>query len=241
MNSEMSQHLLANLQLRARASCSPLPLLVDRAALLLANELGVDTNRQLSQNECAAVLRSQWLDNRIIECLQATPEAIGIEFDAGINTRFHRISSKLEWPTFRWADINAPDASAFSQRLVPITDNYRQLAFKGEQNDWLYRAGWQSGGDLLLVAECANKRFFECVSEACTECDFASIHIIFCSQESTPLPNFNFGKRSLSLKHSHNFTTHEPLKELAFWVLTKLGIKAPLELSPWVCYHFSAN
>lgn len=238
MNSEISQHLLANLQLRARASCSPLPLLVDRAALLLANELGVDTNKQLNVDERAAVVRSQWLDECITQCLKASPEAIGIEFDAGINTRFHRISSQLEWPTFRWADINTPDASAFSQSLLPITDNYRQLGLKDEQHDWLYRAGWQASSDLLLVTECANERFFECVRDALAEHNTGKVHILFCAHANTRLPHFKVGNTPLALLQTRHFTAQEPLKALTYWALNKLGISAPAKMSPWVGYHF---
>lgn len=239
MNSELSQHLVANLQLRARASCSSLPLLVDRAALLLANELGVDTNKQLSFDERAAIARSQWLDHCIIQCLKTSPQAIGIEFDAGINTRFHRVSAQLEWPTFRWADINTPDTSAFSQRLLPITDNYRQLGLKEEQNDWLYRAGWQPGSDLLLVTEHANERFWECVRQALAECGTAKVHVIFCAPTSEIQPQLKASLSQLELQQMRHFYPQTPFKALAYWLLGLLATLEGKSLRPWLGYHFT--
>ncbi len=151
LSHQFSSDLISPLSLRARGNRSS--QFFDRAASLLASQLDLDTVQALSGNEKAALKRSEWIDQNILDFLQEHPTALGVELSAGVNTRFHRLSSALEWPRFRWADINTPETHAFSQSLLPITDNYRSIGCDMYQDDWLFRAGWQPGLPLMLITE----------------------------------------------------------------------------------------
>ncbi len=150
----ISQHdnqLLNPLQLRARASKRY--GFIDAAASALVQKLGLEHQTTLSAREQLELQQCKWIDSQIQNYLTENPNAIGIELGAGINTRFHRLSARLEWPTFRWADINTPRDHAFSQSLLPITDNYRQIGCDIWNEDWLYRTSWVKGCPLLVVIE----------------------------------------------------------------------------------------
>lgn len=156
LNPQFSSDLISPLSLRARGNRSS--QFFDRAASLLANQLGLDTEQALNGNEKAALKRSEWVDQHVLDFLQKHPSTIGIELSAGVSTRFHRLSSALEWPQFRWADINTPETHAFSQSLLPITDNYRSIGCDIYQDDWLFRAGWRPGLPLIIITESPKKQ-----------------------------------------------------------------------------------
>ena len=151
LSPQFSSDLISPLSLRARGNRSS--RFFDRAASLLASQLDLDTVQALNGNEQAALKRSEWIDQHVLDFLQTHPTALGVELNAGVSTRFHRLSSALEWPQFRWADINTPETHAFSQSLLPITDNYRSIGCDIYQDDWLFRAGWQPGLPLIIITE----------------------------------------------------------------------------------------
>lgn len=151
LSSDISQELVSTLTLRARGN--RFNTLLDHAASQLASQLSLNTAQSLTANEKAALERSKWLDQQVIDFLTQYPTALGIELSAGVSTRFHRISNTLEWPQFRWADINTPETHAFNQSLLPITDNYRSLGCDLYQQDWLYQASWQPSQPLLILVE----------------------------------------------------------------------------------------
>ena len=150
----ISQHdnqLLNPLQLRARASKRY--DFIDAAASALVQKLGLEYQSTLNTREQLELQQCKWIDSQIQNYLTENPNTIGVELGAGVNTRFHRLSARLEWPTFRWADINTPRDHAFSQSLLPITDNYRQIGCDIWNEDWLYRTSWVKGCPLLVVIE----------------------------------------------------------------------------------------
>ena len=151
LSPQFSSDLINPLSLRARGNRSS--QFFDRAASLLASQLELDTLQALNSSEKAALQRSEWIDQKVLSFLQKHPNALGVELNAGVSTRFHRLSSTLDWPQFRWADINTPETHAFSQSLLPITDNYRSIGCDMYQDDWLFRAGWQPGLPLIIITE----------------------------------------------------------------------------------------
>ncbi|HEY7773999.1 MAG TPA: hypothetical protein VIC26_12520 [Marinagarivorans sp.] len=182
LSTQISQDLISTLALRARGNRTS--QLFDNAASLLANQLGLDTVQALNTKEQAALQRSEWLDRQVIDFLKQYPKALGIELGAGVSTRFHRISNTLAWPQFRWADINTPETHAFSQSLLPITDNYRSIGCDMYQHDWLFRAGWQPGLPLLIVLEspaaCESRelaQLLKALRSRVTQCD-SPLHIV---------------------------------------------------------------
>jgi hypothetical protein len=164
----MSNSQILNAQLLNPQNCqdliniSPLSLwardtagshIIDQAAKVLASQLGLETRQALTNNEQSLLERSAWVDRQILNLLAANPDAIGLELHPGVSTRFHRLSSHLEWPRFRWADINSRKMHAFKQALLPVTDNYRSLGCDHCQGDLLVRAGWHAELPLIIVTE----------------------------------------------------------------------------------------
>jgi len=109
MNTAIPPTLFRPLWARASRSHAALRLgFVDRAAELLAKKVAVIAEDSILQNdfcqyECE---RTQWVDRNVYSVVAQYPDALGVQVEAGINTRFHRLSDQTSWPRFEWVDVN---------------------------------------------------------------------------------------------------------------------------------------
>ena len=160
LNPEYSQNLLTPLITRSQARYSAIPSpFLDEAAEFLVEQLDLENlncRAQLSQKQLFSLIRSHWIDQQLIHFFDENPNAMGIEIGSGLNTRFQRLSRRLAWPQFSWVDLDTPEAAAFNNGLLPITDNYRMKACDFDQENWLQKAGWKTDLDLIVVIENRN-------------------------------------------------------------------------------------
>lgn len=156
---QTAEQLLAPLILRSKAKALlPQMGFCDDAAEFLVRQLRLDGVRSLFTQELTAkqrvtLGRCQWIDQRAAEFFSLYPNALGVELGAGLNTRFQRLSLRLDWPQFRWADIESAEVAAFNNTLLPKIDNYRLVGCDDWRHCWLHQAGWRPGVPLLVVLE----------------------------------------------------------------------------------------
>lgn len=156
---QAAEQLLTPLILRSKAqTLAPHMGFCDEAALFLVRQLRLEGMRSLFAQELTprqrvTLGRCQWIDQQAAEFLAHHPNALGVELGAGLNTRFQRLSLRLDWPQFRWADIESAEIAAFNNTLLPKIDNYRLVGCDDWRHGWLHQAGWRPGVPLLIVLE----------------------------------------------------------------------------------------
>lgn len=156
---QAAEQLLTPLILRSKAkSLVPQMGFCDEAAEFLVRQLRLEGGRSLFVSELTPrqrlmLARCHWIDQRAAEFLALYPNALGVELGAGLNTRFHRLSRGLDWPQFRWADIESAEIAAFNNTLLPKIDNYRLVGCDDWRHNWLHQGGWRPGVPLLVILE----------------------------------------------------------------------------------------
>ncbi len=152
-------NLLTPLLARAHAyRQSPSMAFKDKAAELLVEKLELNECRLFTQGpseieQSIALSRCVWIDQCVLRFLERYPRAVGINLSCGLNTRFHRLSQQLDWPQFRWADVDTEETIAFNQGLLPNIDNYRAIGCDYWQDDWLTKSGWKPGTPIIIIME----------------------------------------------------------------------------------------
>jgi len=131
---------------------------VDRAAEYLVRKLDLDQRdwhlgRGFSAQHRLALERCKWIDDEVLDFLEAYPNAIGVELGAGLSTRFQRLSARTDWPRFAWVDVDSPDVIDCADLIFPRTDNYRLVACDVVRDDWLQKSGWQPERPLIVIIE----------------------------------------------------------------------------------------
>ena len=96
---------------------------------------------------------SDWLDNRSTRFFNSYPHATGIEVFGGISTRFHRVSSRLDWPKFAWLSINMPLISDYEKRIFGQLDNFKTLSTETPISALQGQISATSEAKLVIVGE----------------------------------------------------------------------------------------
>lgn len=118
----------------------------DRAARYVLRQLGLEDERVLSeghwQRHDAVLKRSQWIDRQALQFFSHHPTGLGVEVNAGLSTRFHRLCSRSDWPKFSWRVINNLDVTDCLNFVFPRLDNHTTIASDDPTHDWYDRIYW---------------------------------------------------------------------------------------------------
>lgn len=158
VTSDQAEDLLLPLLVRAHAWRAPQLGFVDQAAEYLVRKLELDQLEWRAEYRFTAqhqleLTRCKWIDEQVMEFLEAHPDAMGIELGAGLSTRFQRLSAAADWPRFSWADVDAADVIDCADLIFPRTDNYRLVACDIVRDDWLIKTGWKTHQPLVVIIE----------------------------------------------------------------------------------------
>jgi|GEM_PF-3441743 len=82
-----------------------------------------DLKHQHRQQHIQQITRCAWIDKQILTLLKQHPKAVGFEINAGLSTRFHRLSEQLDWPQFSWVGIDTPEITQHKNTIFPKDDN----------------------------------------------------------------------------------------------------------------------
>ena len=148
------QQLLAPLLSRVNARQA----FSDRAAEYVLNKLGISMEaagggETTSSERRATVNRWSWIDLRAVQFFNLFPNAVGIEIDAGLSTRFHRISDQLDWPRFSWITINSQKATELSNEAFPKTDNFINKESVEPLTGWAECIDWTDKKPKLIIID----------------------------------------------------------------------------------------
>lgn len=127
-----------DLQWRAAPGISPKGFIPDPAAPIFLEKLGLPIKKFLSldQQQQQHVMSSCWLDQQCLEFFQDYPEGLVIEIGAGYSSRFHRLSSVMEWPRFKWCVLDQQPIIDSLRNLLPAIDHFN-LAVDSESVGWI--------------------------------------------------------------------------------------------------------
>ena len=127
-----------DLQWRAAPGISPKGFIPDPAAPIFLEKLGLPIKKFLSldQQQQQHVMSSCWLDQQCLEFFQDYPEGLVIEIGAGYSSRFHRLSSAMEWPRFKWCVLDQQPIIDSLRNLLTSIDHF-SLAVDSESAGWI--------------------------------------------------------------------------------------------------------
>lgn len=127
-----------DLQWRAAPVFSPRGFIPDPVAPIFLEKLGLPVKKILSldQQQQRQMISSCWLDQQCLEFFRNYPEGLVIEIGAGYSSRFHRLSSALEWPRFKWCVLDQKSIIHSLRNLLPTIDHFT-LAIDHESDDWM--------------------------------------------------------------------------------------------------------
>lgn len=139
----------------------------DQAARFVLERLGVmplPRTESLPEKCYGDTLEStQWIDDKIKAFFETYPKGQGIEVDAGLSTRFHRLCESADWPRFSWQLVSPPEVADCLNYVFPPLDNFRSVASETPAQSWGKYAFWQ--GALATIAVIGDDRPLHSVDE----------------------------------------------------------------------------
>jgi hypothetical protein len=142
---------ILDLQWRAQNYLSQLGAIPDPAAKILLERLGFAMEKHFIFNEQNRLraMRSCWIDKACLNFLQQYPDALIMELGSGFSTRFHRLSSALDWPRFRWLMLDEEKVIEKIQTILPRIDNFELICWCDSEN---LLEHWQ-GEPMMIIFE----------------------------------------------------------------------------------------
>ena len=122
---------------RAAESMKEHPLLVDKTALAIIQEVDYDFSRiannisELSQ--IAWITRSVCVDEVVRAFIEKYPQATIVNIGCGLDTTFDRVDNG----TLIWYDLDLPDVISLRKKFIKETERRRFIAASFLERDWL--------------------------------------------------------------------------------------------------------
>lgn len=130
---------------------------VDRSAHYLLHHLGIDSERIKRVNNWgeknSELARCLWVDQQATQFFQQHANGLGIEINAGLSTRFHRVSERLDWPQFYWHAINEDEVAACIAKVFVNLDNHRNTACQDALYNWGTQVNWSQQTAVLIMLD----------------------------------------------------------------------------------------
>ncbi len=128
----------------------------DQWAEMVLEKLGVApiltrTFRVSTAQQFDNLQRCKWIDDQLLAFLQRYPDAQVVELNAGLSTRFHRISNACDWPRFSWVAGDTTDVIDIVRHVFPTLDHHARVVFDGAGVDWLDAMPGKSGKPLMII------------------------------------------------------------------------------------------
>lgn len=143
---------ILDLQWRAQNYLSQLGAIPDPAAKILLERLGFAIEKHFIFNEQNRLqaMQSCWIDKTCLNFLQQYPDALIIEVGSGFSTRFHRLSSALDWPRFRWLMLDKETVIEKTRTILPRIDNFELIGWNQTESLANY---WQGESMMMLFEQ----------------------------------------------------------------------------------------
>lgn len=130
---------------------------VDRTAHYLLRHLGINSDRIKMANHWgerkSELTRCLWVDRQATQFFQQHPKGLGVEINAGLSTRFHRLSENLDWPQFYWQAINEYEVAACIANVFVSLDNHSNTACQDVLSSWHKQVDWPEQTAILIILD----------------------------------------------------------------------------------------
>lgn len=150
---------------RAAESQKEHPLLVDKAALKIMEEVDYDfstiANNISELTQMAWIMRSLCGDEVVRDFLGKHPRGTIVNIGCGLDTTFDRIDNG----TVSWYDLDLPDVIALRRRFIRETERRKFISASFLDPSWLNQIGvsenvlFMAAGVFYYFDECAVKEF----------------------------------------------------------------------------------
>lgn len=107
--------------------------------------------RASSEQQFDGLQRCKWIDDQLLTFLRRYPNAQVVELNAGLSTRFHRISNACDWPRFSWVAVDTMDVTEVVSYVFPKLDHHARVTFDGIGVNWLDSMPWRTGAALMII------------------------------------------------------------------------------------------
>jgi O-methyltransferase involved in polyketide biosynthesis len=132
---KIAETLLIALNARAVEAHLPHPLLRDKHAIALVEQIDYDFSRfkLAGHDQATTIMRLRQFDRYTQDFLSRHPLSVVVHFGCGLDTRFERVDNGL----VEWYDLDLPEVMSFRQRLIPSTERSHQLGYSVFDHAWL--------------------------------------------------------------------------------------------------------
>lgn len=122
----VAETLMITLYARAAETQRPNPILSDRPALALTEQLDYDFRKyeQGWSSQLGCILRAKAFDHRVQNFLETHPSAIVVNLGAGLCTRFLRLDNG----EVRWYEVDFPEVIALRHKLFNASKRHQFIA-----------------------------------------------------------------------------------------------------------------
>jgi len=143
---DISETLLIPLYARAIESKSQNPIIYDKKAIEITDELnkyfknsGSKLHKNLSKGKlrkklpASLSLRTRKFDQYVIDFLEKNPNSIFVELGCGLSTRYQRIIKN----DTEWYDLDLPDVIKIREKFFQENDNYHFISSSVLDLEWM--------------------------------------------------------------------------------------------------------
>lgn len=135
---------------RAHETRKAMPLLVDKTALVIIEQVDLDLDSLADKmnplSQVAWIMRSNCTDRVITQFLEKHPRASIVNIGCGLDTTFERVDNGQ----VLWYDLDLPDVIALRQKFIPAGGRRKSIAASFLDDGWL--AGLEVHDHILFIA-----------------------------------------------------------------------------------------
>ena len=167
---DISETLLIPLHARSIESKSNNPILIDKKAIEITDQLDPifsksksKLHRNLSKGKLRKKLdvtlsmRTKKFDKYVLEFLKKSPDGIVIEIGCGLSTRFERIDNGK----VLWYDLDFPEVIKIRRNFFKKNERYHFIESSVLDFNWMNKIEDKQNKDILLLAEGVFMYLFE--------------------------------------------------------------------------------
>ena len=142
--------LLIALWARAAATKENNPIICDEKAVEMVSQIAYDFSRfgNARLTRLGVAVRTILLDQALAACLEKHPDAVVVNFGAGLDTRHARMNCNHN----DWYEIDVPESIALRRKFFTETDRYHFIAQSIFDLSWVDKIK-SNGRQILFLAE----------------------------------------------------------------------------------------
>jgi O-methyltransferase involved in polyketide biosynthesis len=148
---KIAETMLTTLYVRAAEAALPNPLLLDKSAQTMVEQIDYDFSRlKLNKlDQVSTILRVRQFDRYTQDFLIRYPSAVVVQIGCGLDTRFERVDNGQ----VEWYDLDLPEVIEFRHKLVYEAKRYHMLGYSVFNDQWIELVRNYNRGPYLFLAE----------------------------------------------------------------------------------------